>query len=228
MGHVGRWGGPRPSVPPPVPALCLRGPRRPLAPPAQARWPGCELRLSAPPGGRGGPLPAGLPIDVALTFATGRALRGPEPWRQGPPAFRRFWVPLPLCVPRPRGRLGLASWGKGGPGAGPALRAVGVCRPAEISAARGRAAPAAHPGVRKPRPAARLSRAKHGRESEQGRAVVPRRTRRSFSTHAPGARASGGGVAGASVAVGGTLVPPSRWSPSTPCCPPALGRRLLL
>lgn len=145
-GHVGRWGGPRPPRTPPFPAFFLRGPRRPLAPPG-GRDANSDCRR--PPQGGG--------ARSSLAF---RSMRCPPSRREGPSAGRRpdrrgvrrsgGLGPSSSSRPRILGPIGTSIlWGGGARARARPSSPWG--QPAEISALRGRAALAAHPGVRKPR-----------------------------------------------------------------------------
>lgn len=103
----------------------------------------------------GAPRREGGPAPLSPSDRCGAHLRdGKGPPRAGAPTagasgVQADWVPLPLRVPGSWGRLGLPSFGGGARARARPSSPWG--QPAEISALRGRAALAAHPGVRKPR-----------------------------------------------------------------------------
>lgn len=218
-GHVGRWGGPRPPRTPPFPAFFLRGPRRPLAPPG-GRDANSDCRR--PPQGGG--------ARSSLAF---RSMRCPPSRREGPSAGRRpdrrgvrrsgGLGPSSSSRPRILGPIGTSILWGGGPGACPALLAVGPAgrdlRPARSS---GSGSPPRGP---KTQGAARLSRAKHVARASRGALRSPAVPDGPSPRTLRGAGPGSWSLRRPSV---GPHVPPSRWSLSNPCCPPCLGRRLLL
>lgn len=179
-GHVGRWGGPRPPRTPPFPAFFLRGPRRPLAPPG-GRDANSDCRR--PPQGGG--------ARSSLAF---RSMRCPPSRREGPSAGRRpnrrgvrrsgGLGPSSSSRPRILGPIGTSILWGGGPGRVPGPPRRGASRPrsppCEVERLWQPTQGSENPGSRE------AQQGQTRRESEQGRAAVPRRARRSFSTHAPG------------------------------------------
>lgn len=177
----------------------------------------------------GAPRREGGPAPLSPSDRCGAHLRdGKGPPRAGAPTagasgVQADWVPLPLRVPGSWGRLGLPSFGGGGPGACPALLAVGPAgrdlRPARSS---GSGSPPRGP---KTQGAARLSRAKHVARASRGALRSPAVPDGPSPRTLRGAGPGSWSLRRPSV---GPHVPPSRWSLSNPCCPPCLGRRLLL